>query len=71
MFYLIAICMVLVSVGGGKVVIACVLCALAGFGLGRVKNAVKLQRVRDLMVNAEQYGSAELRELVADIKSHL
>ena len=59
------------AVGLGKVALACAVCLLLGFGVGRIKNSAKLQRVSELVGNAEHYVTQEARELVAAIKVHL
>jgi len=61
----------LVAVGLGKTLVACLICLAAGFGAGRIKNVAKLQRIAAVVVEAEHFTSAEARDLVARIKLHL
>ena len=44
---------------------------LAGFALGRIKNANKLAEVKAELSKAEHYADAELSKLVAAIRAKL
>ena len=46
-------------------------CLLSGFAMGRVKNAQKLAGVRAEVAKVEASVNAEVKLLVAKIKSHL
>ena len=61
----------IVAVGLGKAMAACVICAVAGFGAGRIKNAAKLERIADVIGEGEHFVSSEARDLVARLKGHL
>lgn len=45
--------------------------AAVGFGVGRVRNASKLAAVKAELAKVEGSVSAEVKKLVADVKSHL
>jgi len=60
-----------VAIGLGKAALGALLSGAVGFGLGRIKNALKLQRIRDLVGEAGHYTTAEARDLVGALKVHL
>jgi hypothetical protein len=54
----------------GLIVMA-VLAAGAGFGAGRIKNMTKLNNIKATLVKYETSAIAEVKTLVAEIKTHL
>ena len=51
--------------------LALVAALAAGFGLGRVKNAGKLAAVRAEVAKLEAAGEADVKKVIAAVKSHL
>ena len=45
--------------------------AAAGFGLGRIKNASKLAAIKASIAKAEADAKADVKTVIADIKSKL
>jgi hypothetical protein len=43
----------------------------AGFGLGRIKNAGKLAAVKAYLTSAEAKATAEVKTVIADIRSKI
>jgi hypothetical protein len=61
----------ILAVGFGKVLAVGVICLAGGFGIGRIKNSVKLAKIKDELGSIEKYAGSEARNLYASIKSHL
>lgn len=55
----------------GILVVVAVVAAVAGFGVGRIKNSAKLAAIKAELDKAESSVVAEVKKLVADIKSKL
>lgn len=52
-------------------IVTAVLAAGAGFGAGRVKNVIKLSNIKATIVKYETSAIAEVKTIVAEIKTHL
>jgi hypothetical protein len=61
----------LLAVGFGKMLAIAVICLAVGFGIGRIKNSVKLAKIKDELGSIEHWASSEARGLYTKISSHL
>jgi fructose-specific phosphotransferase system IIC component len=53
------------------IIIVGAVCLAAGFAVGRIKNAAKLEKIQQEIGSVDHYVGAEARTLFLKIKAHL